>query len=220
MEKLILCQRQNIGFLAEKSRSDDTSLSIPTEKMPSLRDFGVRSLRPLRRLKPPVNKISSLRDFVTSKLVRQFAIDATLACKVCFVFGTIIMAMTFVACSDDKQNNYEPQMDCTELAKNIVNNDIEALRKQIDGYFSQLTPNKPTKEDMYGNADHFNRFVTDLEQCSTGISIIYACYDCIKTLPPIPEIKVKAIYQNQEIEKAIDLYLREGEVLKFSGLHE
>jgi len=47
-------------------------------KVSSLRDFGGRSFCPFRRLKPPVNRVLSLRDFAANKQVGQFAFDTTI----------------------------------------------------------------------------------------------------------------------------------------------
>jgi len=137
--------------------------------------------------------------------------------KINIIFVAIIMIMALAVCSKT-QDNSAPYLNYTELAKNIVKDDIEALRKQIDAYFSRLTPMR-IEEDRCGNKERFDRFVADLEQ-SADIVVIYSCYGCIYTYPPISEIKVKAVYQNQEIERVIDLFLREKEVLKFLTLHE
>ena len=137
--------------------------------------------------------------------------------KINIMLGAIVMIMVLAVCSKT-QDNSAPYLNSTELAKNIVNDDIEALRKQIDSYFSRLTP-KPIEEDRCGNKERFDRFVADLEQCA-DISIIHSCYGCVYTLPPISEIKVKTIYQNRESERVIDLILLEKEILKFLTLHE
>ena len=137
--------------------------------------------------------------------------------KINILFITVTTMMVLAVCT--KSQTYSvPYLNSAELAKNIVNDDIEALRKQIDAYFCRLAP-KPTEEDKFGNIERFNRFVADLKQ-SVDIEVIYDCYECVKTLPPISEIKVKAVYQNQELERVIDLFLRDGEVLKFLTLHE
>ena len=52
-----------------KSRRDGILLTVGfnlrTRDMSSLQDFGVKLFRLIRRLKPTVNKVSSLRDFST-----------------------------------------------------------------------------------------------------------------------------------------------------------
>ena len=48
----------------------------------SLRDFGGSLCRLFRRLKPPVNRMSSLRDFSAKKPIRQLSGDTTLLPRV------------------------------------------------------------------------------------------------------------------------------------------
>ena len=92
-------------------------------------------------------------------------------------------------CCGKKTDNTLSQLDHQEFIQNIIDEDIEALRKQIDAYFINLEP-KPTEIDEEGNKDHFDRFVLDLEQCPE-VSIEFECYRCVKTLPPISEVCIK-----------------------------
>ena len=61
----------------EKSRRDDTFPFRMADKVSSLRDLEDILFRLLRRLKPPVNKVSSLCDFAAEKTIRQYVSDTT-----------------------------------------------------------------------------------------------------------------------------------------------
>ena len=63
---------------SSKSRSDDTFSVRKVNQVPSLQDFVSRLFCLIRRLKPPVNQMSSLRDYFAGKPIRHNVGDTTL----------------------------------------------------------------------------------------------------------------------------------------------
>jgi len=75
---LALCQWQNVGFPAVKSRSDDTLLTV--DAICGQND--VRRSAKSRRDDPELNSVSSLRDFAAIRQVRKYTFDPKLERRV------------------------------------------------------------------------------------------------------------------------------------------
>ena len=101
-ERTAISRRQNVpqGQYFINRRFQPTEGTVYTRKVPqgrhftfkisSLRDFGGRWCCLLRRLKPTVNNMSSLRDFSTEKQVQQFAFDIKTDINFCPIVASVM----------------------------------------------------------------------------------------------------------------------------------
>ena len=82
--EVVLCSKSGGNEVANFSfpSSVMSTAKCQRDKVSSLRDFGGSLFRLFRRLKPPVNRVTSLQDFTAKKLIRQLASDTTVVKKV------------------------------------------------------------------------------------------------------------------------------------------
>lgn len=110
------------------------------------------------------------------------------------------------------------KIDCSAFKNYLTENKTDDLKSLIDTYFSKLKV-QPEEDDEYGNLENLNLFIAEISKCS-DVEVLSVCYACIETLPVMSEFTVRINTDSGHLIRTIDLLTKEGEALKFAGVHE
>lgn len=128
----------------------------------------------------------------------------------------IVIIVPSISCERKVESlHYDPN--CNNLISGIINTDNTIVNSEIEKLTNDLSP-RPTDEDPLGHSGNFEILISRLTGCSKIVAEL-TCYGCIKTMPPLSEILIKADSSGTIIRRYIDFEANELSDLKPLGIH-
>ena len=108
-------------------------------------------------------------------------------------------------------------LNCEKVRAGLLANDLEAVRKEIDGFTFFQNPD-PAASDRYGHRLNIEKLVDALNR-ECGFTVTMGCYNCTFTNPPQMEIYITLSDGGTTVRKVIDLSYNDSRRLVFAGMH-
>lgn len=117
-----------------------------------------------------------------------------------------------------EKESVQDGVDCQDLIVALLTRDEASVRSQLDSYAADLQPT-PTASDGLGHAQNLDKVVDRLNGACSQLTASVSCYACIYTLPAQSEILISLDSANVVVERVIDLFTPENDLLEFAGMH-